>query len=125
MKNTEFDIKKRTFQFALETLLVCKEIQETTKEFILTKQLIRAATSVGANIRESRNAQSRKDFIHKVSIAQKECDETSYWIELLLASTNQHHPILNSLHEESVQLMRILSTIIIKSKSTLQLEKRS
>lgn len=123
MKNTEFDIKKRTFQFALETLLLCKKIQESDREFILTKQLIRSATSVGANIRESRNAQSKKDFIHKVSIAQKECDETSYWIELLLASTNNNESTLTLLHKESVELMRILSTIIIKSKSNLKSEK--
>lgn len=102
MKNTEFDIKKRTFQFALETLLLCKKIQESDREFILTKQLIRSATSVGANIRESRNAQSKKDFIHKVSIAQKECDETSYWIELLLASTNGYELKLTLLHKEKL-----------------------
>lgn len=120
MKNTEFDIKKRTFQFALETLLTCKKIQETEREFISTKQLIRSATSVGANIRESRSAQSRKDFIHKVSIAQKECDETSYWLELIMASTTNHQAILNILHQESEELMRILSAIIIKSKANLK-----
>lgn len=123
MKNTEFDIKKRTFQFALETLLLCKKIQESDREFILTKQLIRSATSVGANIRESRNAQSKKDFIHKVSIAQKECDETSYWIELLLASTNGYELKLTLLHKESVELMRILSSILLKSKANLSMEK--
>jgi len=119
MKNTEFDIKKRTFQFALETLLLCKQIQETEREYILTKQLIRSATSVGANIRESRNAQSKKDFIHKISIAQKECDETSYWIELLLASTNNYVSKLQPLHRESEELLRILSSMIIKSKANL------
>lgn len=119
MKNPEFDIKNRTFQFALEALLLCKKMQEADKEFILTKQLIRSATSVGANVRESRNAQSKKDFIHKVSIAQKECDETTYWIELLLASTTQYNKTLSSLHQESVELMRILSSIIIKSKASL------
>ena len=119
MKTKEFDIKKRTFQFALDALLLCKKIQETDKEFILTKQLLRSATSVGANIRESRNAQSTKDFIHKISIAQKECDETSYWIELLLASTTKYQEKLSFLHQESVELMRILSSIIIKSKRKL------
>lgn len=123
MENTEFDIKKRTFQFALEVLLLCKQIQETNREFILTKQLIRSATSVGANIRESRSAQSTKDFIHKVSIAQKECDESSYWIELLLASTDHYQSKLNSLHKESDELMRILSSIIIKAKANLRLKK--
>lgn len=123
MKNTEFDIKKRTFQFALETLLLCKKIQESDREFILTKQLIRSATSVGANIRKSRNTQSKKDFIHKVSIAQKECDETSYWIELLLASTNGYELKLTLLHKESVELMRILSSILLKSKANLSMEK--
>jgi four helix bundle protein len=119
MKNTEFDIKKRTFQFALETLLLCKQIQETEREYILTKQLIRSATSVGANIRESRNAQSKKDFIHKISIAQKECDETSYWIELLLASTTNYESKLKPLHQESEELLLILSSMIIKSKANL------
>ena len=119
MKNTEFDIKKRTFQFALNIILLCKEIQKTEREYILTKQLIRSATSVGANIRESRNAQSKKDFIHKVSIAQKECDETIYWIELILASINSYEESLTPLLKESNELMCILSSIIIKSKANL------
>lgn len=99
--------------------MLCKQIQEKDREYILTKQLIRSATSVGANIRESRNAQSKKDFIHKVSIAQKECDETSYWIELLLASTDKYETKLDPLHKESEELTRILSSMIIKSKANL------
>ena len=77
------DIRERTFQFALQTFRICEQINEVEKQFIITKQLARSASSVGANVREVRNAESKNDFIHKLSIALKECDESIYWIELL------------------------------------------
>jgi four helix bundle protein len=80
MKNDPIDIRERTFAFALMTLRYCKRIQEEQKEYIITKQLSRSATSVGANVREARNAESRADFIHKLAISQKECDESLYWL---------------------------------------------
>ena len=84
-ENKPFDIKKRSFQFALNCLKYCKHISNEHKEYILTKQLSRSATSVGANIREAQNAVSKKDFVHKLTISQKECNESIYWIELLSA----------------------------------------
>jgi four helix bundle protein len=60
-----------------------KELIYKKREYIMSKQLLRSATSVGANVREARNAESKNDFIHKLGIAQKECDETIYWLELL------------------------------------------
>lgn len=119
MKTTEYDIKKRTFNFALETIQLCRYIQQNEKEFILTNQLIRSSASVGANLRESRNAESKKDFIHKISIAQKECNETSYWTELLIALFPNLETSLKPILTESIELLKILSAIIINSKKSL------
>ncbi|MNV38765.1 hypothetical protein D3C71_1303280 [compost metagenome] len=71
MTSKPLDIRERTFQFALQTFRICEQINETEKNFIITKQLARSASSVGANVREARNAESKNDFIHKLSIALK------------------------------------------------------
>lgn len=118
------DIKQRTFSFALETLKCCRRIQENEKEFMITRQLSRSATSVGANVREARNAESRADFIHKLSIGQKECDESLYWIELLREFTRGDVAELNKLHAECLQLLKIMKTIIIKTKANSNWQRR-
>ena len=69
--------------FAVEIIHICRKIKETNKEHVLTNQLIRSGTSVGANIHESKYAQSSADFISKMQIALKECYESEYWLELL------------------------------------------
>jgi four helix bundle protein len=88
-------LKDQSFQFALEIIKLYKKLTYQDKEFVLSKQLFRAGTSVGANIREAQNAQSSADFIHKLYIAQKECDETLYWLELLHQSVYLNHNYLN------------------------------
>lgn len=72
--------------FALEIIRVCNEIKRTRKESILTNQLVRSGTSIGANIREAFYAHSKADFIAKLQIALKECSESEYWLELLIES---------------------------------------
>lgn len=114
------DIRKRTFDFALQTIRICQKINECEKYFILTKQLTRSATSVGANVREARNAESKNDFIHKLNIALKECDETMYWIELLIELTKIKREELKKLRTESDEITRILSAIIIKTKANIR-----
>ncbi|TSJ45469.1 four helix bundle protein [Fluviicola chungangensis] len=111
------DIRERTFQFALQTFRICEQINEVEKQFIITKQLAKSASSVGANVREARNAESKNDFIHKLSIALKECDESIYWMELLIELSKSKKEELIELRKESDQVMRILSAIIIKSKA--------
>lgn len=69
-------IKVKSFQLAVDIVLLAKKLIEDKKEFVLGRQIMRSGTSVGANIREAINAESKKDFIHKLGIAQKECDET-------------------------------------------------
>jgi len=76
-------IKEKSFLLAKRIINLYKYLSENKKEFIVSKQLLRSGTSVGALIREAQNAESKQDFIHKLSIAQKECDESLYWLELL------------------------------------------
>lgn len=124
MISKPLNIRERTFQFALAIFRICEQINETEKQFIITKQLARSASSVGANVREARNAESKNDFIHKLSIALKECDESIYWLELLLELSRSKKEELISLKKESDQIVRILSTIILKSKANSNWIKR-
>ena len=79
-------LKENSFKFAIEIIKLYKILIESKKEYVLSKQLLKSGTSIGAMIRESQNAESKNDFIHKLAIAQKECDETKYWLELLKES---------------------------------------
>ena len=79
----EGPLQEKSYQYARVVVLTCKEIQEQKREFIMTKQLVRSGTSVGANIEEAQHAESRNDFISKLSIALKEAYESRFWIRLL------------------------------------------
>lgn len=76
-------IKEKSFSFALEVIQIYKKLNSEKKEFVMSKQLLRSGTSIGANIREAEYAQSKADFINKLSIALKEANEADYWIKLL------------------------------------------
>ncbi len=113
-----FDICERSFLFALSIVKLCQRLEKTRSSaaWVLSKQVLRSATSVGANIEEAKAGQSRADFISKYSIARKEIRETNYWIRLLLASgivsNEDGQPILS----ESVELLKILTAIIKKAQ---------
>ena len=79
-------IKNKSFDFALRIVKLYQYLSEQKKEFVLSKQLLRSGTSIGANIREADQAESKADFIHKLSISLKEANESEYWIELLYKS---------------------------------------
>ena len=89
-------------------------------EYIVTNQLIRSGTSVGANIREAYNGESDKDFIHKMFIAQKECDENAYWIELMIATDLMDNAVGQILHEEAGELLKIIRIIILNKKQNME-----
>jgi four helix bundle protein len=89
---------------------------ETKKEFVLSKQLLRSGTSIGANTRESKNAQSKKDFLNKLNIALKEADETGYWLELLYKTDFLTQEEYTSINNDNSELIKILTTIIKKLK---------
>lgn len=80
---TDSPLLVKSKAFALEIIRICNEIKRNKKESILTNQLVRSGTSIGANLHEAQYAQGTKDFISKLEIAQKECYETEYWLELL------------------------------------------
>lgn len=102
-----------TFEFALLSINYC-ELLETHKKFIIARQLLRSATSVGANVKEAQNAESKADFIHKMKIAAKEADETEYW--LLLCENSKSYPSPIDLNDKLNDIRRVLNKIISTSK---------
>lgn len=109
-------VKTKSFEFALKIISLYKLLVEERGERIMSKQLLRSGTSIGANVRESINAESPQDFIHKLSIAQKECDETLYWLELLVQKDYIEQDVYNSIHNEGEELLKIIRSIIITTK---------
>jgi four helix bundle protein len=107
-------IVEKSFQFALKIVLYC-ELLEDKKKFVLSRQLLRSGTSIGANVREAQNAESKADFIHKVKLAAKEADETEYW--LLLCKNSPSYIFENLLLDDVQELIKILSKIISSSKA--------
>jgi four helix bundle protein len=112
-------ILDKSFYFAIEIVKATKNIQKDQREFILSKQLLKSGTSIGANVCEAHNAESKKDFIHKMGIAQKECDETKYWLELLSKTQYLSSEMFETLHNPASELLKILRSIIISSKKNL------
>ena len=110
---------EKSFAFSIEVIQLFKNLQSNKKEFILSKQMMRSATSIGALAREAQNAESTKDFIHKLGIAQKECDETIYWLELLFATEYISEIEFTQLNHSAIELIKIIKRIIITSKSKL------
>lgn len=110
-------INAKSFQFALIIIDLVKEIQSSKKEFVLTKQILRSGTAIGAMVREAENTESKKDFIHKMSIGLKEANETDYWLELLYQSEYILKPRYDFLKDGITQLIRILVSIVKSAKS--------
>jgi len=109
-------LRDKSFLFALRIVKCYQYLQSEKKEYVLSKQLLRCGTSIGANIRESEQAQSRIDFIHKLSIALKEANETEYWLELLNQSGYLEPKVFGSIYKDCKELLRLLTSIIKTSK---------
>lgn len=107
----------KTFEFSLQIISFYIQLQ-TEKEFVLSKQLLRSATSIGANVAEASAAQSKKDFISKMSIASKEARETKYWLNLLDKSDLTNLNCENYLNEIE-HIINIITKIIITSKKAI------
>ncbi|MCF6213276.1 MAG: four helix bundle protein [Flavobacteriaceae bacterium] len=102
-----------TIQFALNIIEYC-ELLETNKKFVIARQLLKSGTSIGANVHESQNAESKADFIHKLKIAAKEADETTYW--LFLCERSKNYPFNKALKPKLESIIKVLSKIISSSK---------
>ena len=103
-----------SFEFSIKLIDFC-EILESHKKYVIAKQLLRSGTSIGSNIRESQLAESKADFIHKLKIAEKEANETEYW--LLICMNAKSYPIDEKLLEKLTSIRKILSKIITSSKN--------
>ncbi len=109
-------IEEKSFQFAVRTVNLCRYLQTQRKEYILSRQLLRAGTSIGANIAESQRGQSRPDFISKLNIALKEAVETEYWLRLLRATEYLTEAEFSSICSDCTELIKILVAIVKTSK---------
>ena len=114
---SESIIKNKSFAFAVRVVNFYKVLNSERKEFVMSKQFLRSGTSVGANVREAVNGQSKADFIHKLAIAQKECDESIYWLELLKETKYISETEFTSMNNDAVELLKIIRSIIMTSKS--------
>jgi four helix bundle protein len=110
-------LKDKSYSFALRIIKLYKYLSKN-KEFVLSKQILRSGTSVGALISEAKFAQSKADFTHKLSIALKEANETSYWIELLHDSEYIDKKMYNSIIKDNDELIKILVSSVKTSKQT-------
>jgi len=105
----------KSFAFAVMMVRTSQNLVEK-KEFVLSRQLVRSGTAVGALIREAQNAESKADFIHKLSIAQKECDETIYWLELLKETDYIDENEFNTLKLSATELLKMLRSSILTTR---------
>ena len=109
-------IKEKSFDFAVRVVNLYKYLCSEKKEFVLSKQLLRSGTSVGANVRESEHAVSKNDFINKLAIAQKEINETIYWLEILNATDYLNQKEFEDINDDAVEIIKLLTKIIKNTK---------
>lgn len=108
-------IKEKTFEFAKEIVYLYKNLADN-KEFVLSNQILRSGTSIGANVREAEHAQSKADFIYKLSIALKEANETEYWLDLLYETQYMTIEMFQNIKNKIVEILKLLTSIINTSK---------
>lgn len=110
---------EKSFSFAIKIVTIYKSITQEHREYILSKQLLRSGTAIGALIREAQNAESKADFVHKLGVSQKECDETIYWIDLLNAADYLEESEYKLLNEGASELLRIIRSSILTTKQRM------
>ena len=112
-------IKVKSFVFAVSVVSLCKNLQEEKREYVLSKQLLRSGTAIGALVREAEHAESAADFIHKLSIALKEANETEYWLDLLKETNCIDSDEYEKMSFTIIELLKLLISIIKTKKSKL------
>jgi four helix bundle protein len=112
-------LKDKSFKFAVRIVNLYKYILESRKEFVLSKQILRSGTSVGAMIRESEYSESKSDFIHKLSIAQKEINETIYWLELMKETEYISNNEFDSINMDAIEIIKLITSSIKTAKLTI------
>ncbi|MEK6615396.1 MAG: four helix bundle protein [Bacteroidota bacterium] len=110
-------LKTKTFNFSIRIVNCYKFLIQDKKEVVLSKQLLRSGTSVGSMIREAEHSESKHDFIHKMAIAQKEINETIYWLELLFATDFITKKSFQSLNNDAIEIIKLITSSIKTAKS--------
>ena len=117
---TENVIVKKSKDFALRIINMYKYLCVEKREYVISKQVLRSGTSIGANVREGVRGQTKPDFIAKMSVAQKEAEETCYWLELLYESGYINKSIFESMYMDNLEINRILASIILTARQNLK-----
>ena len=119
----ESPIKTKSVDFALRIIKLYKFLTNEKKEFVISKQILRSGTSIGANVAEADCAQTKPDFLTKMSIALKEASETLYWLELLHKAEYLDDKQYESVNNDSEELFKLLTSIVKKTRENLEKEK--
>ena len=112
-------LKNKSFRFAVRIVKLYKYLCDEKKEFVLSKQVLRSGTSVGALVREAEHAESKADFVHKLAIAQKEINETIYWMELMCEAEYISTKEFESINLNAVEIIKLITTSIKTAKLTI------
>ena len=113
-------IYEKSFAFAVRIVKLTRYLQEEKKEFVLSKQVLRSGTAIGALVREAEHAESKTDFAHKMNIALKEANETLYWLELLLQSEYITEQSFKSIQTDSEVLVKLLVSIVKTTRENIR-----
>ncbi|MBD0294022.1 MAG: four helix bundle protein [Flavisolibacter sp.] len=112
-------LQEKSFAFAVRVVNLYKHLNERKREFVLSKQLLRSGTAIGALIQEAQHAESRMAFIHKLGMAQKECDGTQYWLDLLHQKDYLDEAEYRSIYDEAEELLQMIRSAIITTKQII------
>ncbi|MFZ5977751.1 MULTISPECIES: four helix bundle protein [Hydrotalea] len=116
MEKKENIVMNKSYVFALRIIKLYKHLLAEQKEYVLSKQILRSGTAIGALVKEAEHAQSKADFINKMNIALKEANETEYWLMLLKDSDYLDERSFQSIHSDSSELIKLLASIVKTSK---------
>jgi four helix bundle protein len=112
LKMKENAVREKSFAFALRVVNLAKYLEAEKREFVLSKQVLRSGTAIGALVREAEHGESKADFTHKMNIALKEANENLYWLELLYEGEYMDKPSFESIRSDSAELIKLLAAIV-------------
>lgn len=112
-------VKQKSFAIAIRIVRLYQHLCDSKKEYVISKQLLRSGTSVGAMIREAEHAETKADFKHKMAIAQKEINETLYWLELLKETEYLSNEEFSSINSDAIEIIKLITAIIKTTKSNI------
>jgi four helix bundle protein len=112
-------VKDKSFAFAVRIVKLSKYLQQEKKERVISKQILRSGTAIGALVREAEHGESKADFIHKMNIALKEANETLYWLDLLFATDYLEQASFDSIRNDSEELVKLLASIVKTTRNSI------